>query len=121
MEVKQLAPHPPNGTHHRGISAYLIYTKPEIKSNPLTSLLATGYSAPGREKVVQHLYEADELKANRLRAPDVKESFESGNEDDPDMPNIWPPEDAFPGFRNACNETYWVCCLLFLRESLLAD
>ena len=36
----------------------------------------SGYSAPGKEKVVQHLYEDKDLKDNRAKAPDVKESFQ---------------------------------------------
>ncbi|KZV66064.1 thymine dioxygenase [Peniophora sp. CONT] len=82
-EVKQLAPHPASGTHHRG------------------------YSAPGKEKVVQHVYDRDELEALRRQAPDVKESFEVGREDNSVMPNIWLPEDALPGFRDASLNFYW--------------
>jgi hypothetical protein len=39
---------------------------------------------------------------------DVKESFEVGGEDNPDMPNIWFPEGVFPGFRESCLDFYWV-------------
>ncbi|KAF8592585.1 Clavaminate synthase-like protein [Ramaria rubella] len=85
MEKKQLAPHPPSGTHHRG------------------------YSAPGIEKVVQHLYDTDELARNRALAPDVKESFESGREESKGMPNIWLPEGVLPGFREACLDFFWTC------------
>ncbi|TCD67332.1 hypothetical protein EIP91_000253 [Steccherinum ochraceum] len=85
MEVKQLAPHPPSGTHHRG------------------------YSAPGIEKVVQHLYDRDEIEKSRAQAPDVKENFECGREDDPAMPNIWLPDGVLPGFKEACLEFYWLC------------
>ncbi|TFK37210.1 thymine dioxygenase [Crucibulum laeve] len=84
-EVKQLAPHPPSGTHHRG------------------------YSAPGVEKVVQHIYDSTEVAQNRAKAPDVKESFESGREDDEAMPNIWLPEGVLPGFKEACLDFYWKC------------
>ncbi|TFK84103.1 thymine dioxygenase [Polyporus arcularius HHB13444] len=85
MEVKQQAPHPPSGTHHRG------------------------YSAPGQEKVVQHVYDDNELKDVRAKAPDVKESFECGWEDNAGMPNIWLPDGILPGFKEACTEFYWTC------------
>ncbi|KAJ3552709.1 hypothetical protein NM688_g4012 [Phlebia brevispora] len=85
MEKKMLSPHPSSGTHHRG------------------------YSAPGVEKVTQHVYDADELAKHRAKAPDVKESFESGREDDPHMPNIWPPEGVIPGFKEASLDFYWTC------------
>ena len=44
----------------------------------------------------------------RARAPDVKESFECGWEENPDMPNIWLPEDVLPGFKEACMDFYRV-------------
>ncbi|KAG6917417.1 hypothetical protein DXG01_002686 [Tephrocybe rancida] len=82
-EEKMLAPHPPSGTHHRG------------------------YSPPGLEKVTQHVYDASELAANRAKLQDVKESFESGREEDETMPNIWLPENLLPGFKDACLEFFW--------------
>ncbi|EAU80956.2 thymine dioxygenase [Coprinopsis cinerea okayama7 len=85
METKQLAPHPPSGTHHRG------------------------YSAPGVERISQHVYDEAELEALRLKGQDVKESFEAGREDDPLMPNIWLPDGVLPGFKEACLEFYWAC------------
>ncbi|KAJ3573284.1 hypothetical protein NP233_g2519 [Leucocoprinus birnbaumii] len=83
-EQKMLAPHPPSGTHHRG------------------------YSAPGAEKVVQHLYDRGDISEARKRA-DIKESFEAGREDDELMPNIWFPEDILPGFRETCLQFFWDC------------
>ncbi|RPD62426.1 thymine dioxygenase [Lentinus tigrinus ALCF2SS1-7] len=85
MEVKQLAPHPPSGTHHRG------------------------YSAPGREKVVQHLYDDKDIKDSRAKAPDVKESFECGWEENVGSPNIWLPDGVLPGFKEACMDFYSTC------------
>ncbi|KAJ7696902.1 thymine dioxygenase [Mycena olivaceomarginata] len=73
MEVKKLAPHPPSGTHHRG------------------------YSSPGQEKVVQHVYHPDAIAEQRAQAPDVKESFECGREGDGLQPNIWLPDGCPPG------------------------
>ncbi|KAJ7443620.1 thymine dioxygenase [Mycena galericulata] len=85
MEVKMLAPHPPSGTHHRG------------------------YSSPGQEKVIQHVYDPDAIAEQRVQAPDVKESFECGREDDEVMPNIWLPEGVLPGFKETCLEFFWLC------------
>ncbi|EIM81716.1 Clavaminate synthase-like protein [Stereum hirsutum FP-91666 SS1] len=84
-ETKLLAPHPPNGTHHRG------------------------FSAAGREKVSQHLYDEKDIAANRAKAPDVKESFEVGREEDELMPNIWLPEGVLDGFKEACLDFFWTC------------
>ena len=70
---------------------------------------STGYSAPGVEKVVKDVFDSDELKKRRAQAPDVKESFECGREDDPHMPNIWFPDGVLPGFKETCTEFYWVC------------
>jgi len=95
MEIKQLAPHPESGTHHRG------------------------YSAPGREKV-KHNQLSDEVAKSQVQsssagaAPpnvvrDVKESFEVGREDSLDMPNIWFPDGVFPEFRETCLDFYWTC------------
>ncbi|KAJ7118265.1 thymine dioxygenase [Mycena epipterygia] len=85
MDVKKLAPHPPSGAHHRG------------------------YSAPGQEKVIQHVYDADAMAAHRAQAPDVKESFECGREGDPVMPNIWLPDGVLPGFKETCLDFFWLC------------
>ena len=43
-----------------------------------------------------------------INAPDVKESFEVGREDDDMQPNIWLPHGVFPGFREVCMDFYWV-------------
>lgn len=62
------------------------------------------------------VYDDKELIANaRAKAPDVKESFECGWEENVGMPNIWLPEDVLPGFREACMDFYWVCELLISR------
>ena len=67
-----------------------------------------GYSAPGQEKVSQHVYDDKELQNMRTKTPDVKESFESGREDDECMPNIWLPDGVLPGFKEACLDFFWV-------------
>ena len=55
------------------------------------------------------VYDDKELIANaRLKAPDVKESYECGWEENAGMPNIWLPEEVLPGFKEACMDFYWV-------------
>jgi len=72
--IKNLAPHPPGGSHHRG------------------------FSGLGVEKISQNVFDAETIELLR-NVPDVKESFESGNVNDETQPNIWLPEDKLPGFR----------------------
>ncbi|KAF4623415.1 hypothetical protein D9613_002416 [Agrocybe pediades] len=83
-EVKQLAPHPESGAHHRG------------------------YSSPGREKVIRFDSVSESNPPGQL-VRDIKESFEVGREDMPGMPNIWFPEGVLPGFKEACLDFYWRC------------
>ncbi|PPQ71936.1 hypothetical protein CVT24_007910 [Panaeolus cyanescens] len=90
-EVKQLAPHPPSGAHHRG------------------------YSAPGREKVKQFRTDRVDIDDAQGAKPDdeveilrdMKESFESGSERNEGMPNIWYPDGVIPGFKESCLDFYW--------------
>jgi hypothetical protein len=104
-----LAPHPPNGTHHRGMVASIARGYCSNRNLP-------GYSPPGKEKVSQHLYDEESLSSFRAtQGPDVKESFECGREDDPAMPNIWLPESIDDGsgftstaFEKACLTFFWV-------------
>lgn len=100
-----MAPHPSRGDHHRG------------------------YSPIGQERV-KHLN--DSLLSNdqggedgdcRLNLEegmdgDLKESFESGREDCLVEPNIWPPGDVLPGFREMCMDYFWVCSSLRLFSLL---
>ena len=58
-----------------------------------------GYSAPGREKVTQ-LQDAGEVEKVRSTAPDLKESYEIGRENEPGQPNRWPKDQGqIKGFR----------------------
>lgn len=57
-----------------------------------------GYSAPGREKVSQ-FRDASSVDKERSTAPDIKESFEIGREDEPGHPNQWPDENAVKGLK----------------------
>lgn len=77
LSTKNLAPHPPGGSHHRGYSGLGLEKSFKVSRNGL---------------------DAEAIEALR-NVPDVKESFESGNVDDEAQPNIWLPEDNLPGFR----------------------
>ncbi|KAI5816114.1 hypothetical protein BZA77DRAFT_313673 [Pyronema omphalodes] len=89
---KLLAPHPDSGTHHRG------------------------YSSVGREKV--SLYPG----AGNYDIPvfEYRESFDIGREDDPIQPNIWPPEEILPGFKDGTIELFETlrCAALVVLEAL---
>lgn len=47
--------------------------------------------------------------AEKRKTPDVKESFELGNEMDERMPNIWVPEEVLPGFRAFFTKFFETC------------
>ncbi|OQD74051.1 hypothetical protein PENDEC_c012G06844 [Penicillium decumbens] len=81
---KDKAPHPPVGWYHRG------------------------YSGIGREKVVQMVFDQEGI-AEKRKVPDMKESFELGNENDERMPNIWIPEEVLPGFRAFFTKFFGTC------------
>ena len=84
QEIKDKAPHPPEGWWHRG------------------------YSGIGREKVSQMLFDEESINEAR-KIPDQKESFEMGRENNSKMPNIWLPEEDLPGFRDFFNRFYKIC------------
>jgi len=94
-ETKMLAPHPPDGAYHRG------------------------YSGVGKEKVVQIDPIKEKGAVTSRKVPDVKESYEIGNETDTKLLNIWLPEDALPGFRPFMTKFYARMTLL-ARQLLLA-
>lgn len=77
-EIKARCCHPEDGAHHRG------------------------WSSIGKEKVVQMVFDKDTISDLR-KHPDVKESFDLGNENDKDIYNIWPKEEDIPAFREYCN------------------
>ncbi|GFP56406.1 hypothetical protein ACSS6W_006685 [Trichoderma asperelloides] len=82
---KDKAPRPSESWHHRG------------------------YSSVGREKVSQMIFDEESISAARS-VPDVKESYEIGRDDEEaSLPNVWPPRDILPGFREFFNKFYEVC------------
>ena len=40
---------------------------------------------------------------------DVKESYEVGSEENASQPNVWLPEEVYPGFKAFTTEFYWKC------------
>lgn len=95
-EQKEKCPHPIEGAHHRG------------------------WSHIGKEKVVQMVFDKDEV--NKLRkVPDVKESFDLGNDNNERFYNIW-PDDDIPGFKEYCKYYFKISDAtgkLFLRAIAL--
>ncbi|KAK4455877.1 thymine dioxygenase [Podospora aff. communis PSN243] len=74
-----------------------------------------GYSAPGREKV-SLLTDADEVEKVRAAAPDIKESFEIGREDEPGHPNQWPAEKGdLVGFKDSMTDFFNQCKALHVE------
>lgn len=74
-----------------------------------------GYSAPGREKVTQ-LTDPAEIEKIRSAAPDIKESFEMGREDEPGYPNPWPvEEDELIGFKSTMTNFFDQCKALHIE------
>jgi len=86
-DIKQKAPHPPGHTHHRG------------------------WSGMGAEKLSQHVYDKNQLQELK-HVPEIKETYESGNPEDEMQPNIWPPEQDIPGFRDHMEDFFEKCARL---------
>ncbi|KAF9046866.1 thymine dioxygenase [Hymenopellis radicata] len=82
LEIKNLAPHPASGAHHRG------------------------FSTVGKEKIIQNNHPG---VRNQKTLPSIKESFECGSEANLAMPNIWLPDLILPGFKEACLDFYNEC------------
>jgi isopenicillin N synthase-like dioxygenase len=84
-------------------------TEKKLKLNWTTPEANRGYSSPGREKVSQ-LKDIREVDKIRNAAPDLKESYEIGRDDEPGHPNQWPQEEGeIVGFRSDMLEFYHQC------------
>ncbi|KAH3662178.1 hypothetical protein OGAPHI_005426 [Ogataea philodendri] len=86
-EQKSKCSHPENGAHHRG------------------------WSHVGREKVVQMVFDKSQIEELRKK-PDVKESFDMGNEENKELANFWPDQDDIPAFKEYCLYYYKLCTVL---------
>lgn len=84
--MKDLAPHPLSGAHHRGT------TKSFLTCNIQEHSL--GFSTLFREQIVQREREG---LTNQKTLPSCKETFDCGAEDNAGMPNIWLPDGVLPG------------------------
>lgn len=65
---------------------------------PPDKSLYRGYVGVGREKVRERIC--------------IKESFDTGNPDEYEQPNIWPPEELLPGFREFMEMFFQKCSKL---------
>ncbi|GAA5988212.1 hypothetical protein JCM10908_002114 [Rhodotorula pacifica] len=79
-----------------------------------------GYLAFGREQASLSK-DPNQIEAEREANKDQKETFEIGNDADPEHPEHWPNEEDLPGFRTTMNRFHRLCDELHLRlMSLLA-
>lgn len=84
-ETKMQAPHPDGPAVHRG------------------------YSCPGLEKVSQYAGGEASVGEQLRGVVDCKESYEIGSEENVEQPNVWPPEQTLPGFKQDTLAFYWEC------------
>ncbi|GAA6034566.1 hypothetical protein JCM8097_005400 [Rhodosporidiobolus ruineniae] len=79
-----------------------------------------GYLSFGREQASLSK-DSDQIEAEREANKDQKETFEIGNDSDPQYPEHWPREEDIPGFKATMNRFHLACHELHLRiMSLLA-
>jgi len=67
-----------------------------------------GYVKVGRERVTQSS-DAAEIAALRTKAPDMKETMETGRDWDPIWKNKWPKEADSPGFKQSVLQFFQTC------------
>jgi len=68
-----------------------------------------GYVSPGREKT-SNLTSKEEVELLKKQAPDLKESFEIGRDDEQGMPNNWPSgDDAAVDFKKTMQDFFALC------------
>ncbi|KAF7367059.1 Clavaminate synthase-like protein [Mycena sanguinolenta] len=110
-----------------GNSALKLTSRYDREDLDLTNILVKAILRPahGNKKIlrrIHHLGRTTEVFPPRLlihplyaiaeqraQAPDVKESFECGREEDELQPNIWLPDGTLPGFKEACLDFFWLC------------
>ncbi|KAK4193662.1 1-aminocyclopropane-1-carboxylate oxidase [Podospora australis] len=68
---------------------FTLSSEEKLKHSWTTPQANRGYSAPGREKVTQ-LTDISAVSSLRSSAPDLKESWEIGRDDEDGHPNHWP-------------------------------
>lgn len=67
-----------------------------------------GYVSQGREKVTG-LQDKDDINDLRQTSPDIKESFEIGNDDSTEYTNNWPDDSLVTGFKDTMLSFYEAC------------
>ena len=105
-EDKMKAPHPESNMPHRGYSSIgkeKVYSKSDMahvngQDNPLSSL---------RKVMDYKVWRTAQSYVSKFTNFDLQESYEIGNEADPDQTNIWLPEATLPGFRAFMVKLYW--------------
>ncbi|GAA6021803.1 hypothetical protein JCM10207_002067 [Rhodosporidiobolus poonsookiae] len=79
-----------------------------------------GYLSFGREQASLSK-DPNQIESEREANKDQKETFEIGNDSDPQYPEHWPNEEDIPGFKDTMNRFHLACHTLHLRiMSLLA-
>ncbi|BGP00319.1 Oxidoreductase, 2OG-Fe(II) oxygenase family [Rhodotorula toruloides ATCC 204091] len=79
-----------------------------------------GYLSFGREQASLSK-DPNQIESEREASRDQKETFEIGNDSDPQYPEHWPKEEDLPGFKATMNRFHQLCDQLHLRlMSLLA-
>lgn len=89
--------------------------------HPKTGAHHRGWSGTGREKVVQMVFDQQLIEELR-QIPDIKESFDCGNENNKIYFNIWPDDDDIPAFKEFCCYYFKICdatSKLFLKAIAL--
>lgn len=70
-----------------------------------------GYSPIGMEKITQDVKSEEEVLKLR-QVEDVRDMFDFGPDKGPGAtrePNVWPAEEAIPGFKDFSTEFFWTC------------
>ncbi|KAK2606644.1 hypothetical protein N8I77_005378 [Diaporthe amygdali] len=73
-----------------------------------------GWSRVGSEQTSK-LRKENIINRNASELTDEREHFDAGPLDDTQYPNLWPREDALPGFRDFMEHTYQQCQEISLR------
>ncbi|GAA5852979.1 hypothetical protein JCM8547_004755 [Rhodosporidiobolus lusitaniae] len=79
-----------------------------------------GYLSFGREQASLSK-DPNQIESEREASKDQKETFEIGNDSQPEFPEHWPNEEDVPGFKDTMNRFHLLCHELHLKiMSLLA-
>ena len=102
-EDKMKAPHPQASMPHRGYSPTgleKVYSRAELVETD-----SKNDKAASLRKIADFKVSMSKLRVTTNTERD-QESYEIGSEEDDQQPNIWLPEDTFPGFRAYMTSLY---------------